>query len=238
MSNTYAFGDIHGGYDKLKALIEKINIDSSDTLVFLGDYIDRGPKSYEVMEYLIKLNKEYNCIFIRGNHEEMLLDYLYGIYEKVFLRNGGKATILSYKENGYNIEAELDHRLRQFPESHFKFINKTLPYHETENYIFVHAGINPRIPLSDTDTETFMWDRYFYHLSGYKGKKVIFGHTPNRKVMRTKHKICIDTGSCFEDMGGKLTCVKLPEEIFIDQGAILNGTHDNCRTVTQDEKNT
>lgn len=221
MSNIYAFGDIHGEYDKLEALIRKININKSDTMIFLGDYIDRGNKSFEVIEYLIKLNDNHNCIFVRGNHEEMLLDYLYGLYEKMFLRNGGVSTINSYRNNGYDIGPNIDHSLRKFPDAHLKFINKMVLYHETSDYIFVHAGIRPGIPLNETDSEILMWDRCFYHLSGYKGKKVVFGHTPSRKVMHTKHKICIDTGSCFEDIGGMLTCVRLPEEVFINQCHII-----------------
>ncbi|MGD8270634.1 MAG: metallophosphoesterase family protein, partial [Desulfobacterales bacterium] len=98
MERIYAVGDIHGCYDKLLVLMEKMDIDfESDTLVFLGDYIDRGPQSYEVVAYLADLKQRYaNTIFLKGNHEEMLEKYLSGEDRITYLVNGGQQTLESY----------------------------------------------------------------------------------------------------------------------------------------------
>jgi len=220
MKNIYAFGDIHGEYWKLKKLIDKLNIDKSDTLIFLGDYIDRGAMSFNVIEYLIELDKEYNCVFVLGNHEDMLLDYMYGIYEKVFIVNGGLKTIESYRQNGYNISSHIKSNDRRLPDNHLKFFNRLIPYYEIDDYIFVHAGVIPGVQVCETNREDLVWNRDFYKCNNYKGKVVVFGHTPSRTVMNEKYKICIDTGSCFEGMGN-LTCVKLPERVFTSQGATM-----------------
>jgi serine/threonine protein phosphatase 1 len=108
------------------------------------------------------------------------------------------------------------------PYTHVAFYNKKLvDYYETEDFIFVHAGINPNTPLKRTPTEILFWDRHFIRTDKkYKGKTVVCGHTPSKHVLNEKHKICIDTGGCFRSMGN-LTCVKLPERTFYSQGATL-----------------
>ena len=97
----YAVGDIHGQLHKLRNLMDRLYMDDNYLLVFLGDYIDRGDYSFEVIEYLIGLNNKYNCIFLKGNHEEMFIDFLSGIEESLFVINGGRKTIESYKNNKY-----------------------------------------------------------------------------------------------------------------------------------------
>jgi len=226
MSNTYAFGDVHGEYFKLKYLIDKIYIKNEDTLVFLGDYIDRGKYTFEVIDYLIKLDEKYNCVFVKGNHEAMLIDFLAGIYEKLFFINGGSDTIKSYKEQGWDIDIKTKYHMRKMPYSHLKFFEKKLVnYYETEEYIFVHAGIAPNTLLKNMPDKYLFWDRNFIHDTSYKGKLVVFGHTPNKKILNEKYKICIDTGGCFDSMGN-LTCVKLPERTFISQGCTLEDLDD------------
>ena len=102
------------------------------------------------------------------------------------------------------------------PEHHLEFFKYLTKYYETEDYIFVHAGIMPGVPLNRTNSDILLWDRDF-HFGPYDGKPVVFGHTPNKYVMNEHSKICVDTGACYESMG-RLTAVKLPERTFISQG--------------------
>ena len=221
--NIIAFGDIHGEYYKLKRLVEKIHISADDTLVFLGDYIDRGRHSFEVINYLIELGKQYDCVFLRGNHELMFMDYMSGINEDMFIWNGGVKTIDSYAQHGYDSARHNDYTERYIPKEHMEFFQNLKPYYETEGFVFVHAGVWPNTPLENLPDEILYWDRsYIYgsHADDYKGKVIVCGHTPSQDIMNEKHRICIDTGACFERMG-KLTCVKLPEREFTQQGFVL-----------------
>lgn len=216
-NKIYAIGDIHGQLHKLKGLIEKLPIDDTCQLVFVGDYIDRGEYSFEVIEYLINLCKRYNCVFLKGNHEDMFMNFMYGVDENFFVNNGGDSTIQSYKNNGYDISQFVEYQRRNLPITHVNFYQSLKNYYETEDYIFVHAGLLPKnIPLNEQPIDILLWERYDFINSDFDwGKKVIFGHTPNKEILNMHNKICIDTGAYYED--GKLTCVVLPEENFIQQ---------------------
>ena len=215
----YAIGDIHGQIYKLIRLLDKLYIDDTYKLIFLGDYIDRGKYSSEVIGYLINLSLQYDCIFLKGNHEAMFMDYMGGINENLFVNNGGDATIRSYERNGYSIHKEVDCTDRRLPLTHVDFFKNLKYYYETENYIFVHAGLVPEnIPLAKQPKDALLWERYDFINSDFNwGKKVIFGHTPNKEILKMDNKICIDTGAYYKD--GLLTCIVLPEERFIQQGA-------------------
>lgn len=224
--NYYAVGDIHGCFFKLNRLIQRLNIQKDDVVVFLGDYIDRGNMSFEVIDLLISLDKVYNCVFLMGNHESMFMDYLSGINEDLYLYNGGQVTVNSYAKNGYDIHKYSDYIERHMPRKHITFFQKLIKYYETEDFIFVHAGIHSTTPMERQPDEYLLWDRYFsYNQCKYNGKPVVFGHTPNNKILNEKSKICIDTGACFESMGD-LTAVKLPERTFIRQGWTLEDMND------------
>ncbi len=213
----YAFGDIHGEVFKLTALIARLDIKKTDTLVFLGDYIDRGACSFEVVDFLCELDNKYDCKFLRGNHELMLMDYLAGKdYNNLFLYNGGRTTEQSYSENGFNL-SPIDCVI---PNQHMKFFQKLLPYYEVKDYIFVHAGIYPDTPMENLSSDILYWDRNFNYYDYNGPKTVVYGHTPSEYVLNESYKICIDTGACF-NMYGNLTCVKLPERTFITQGETL-----------------
>lgn len=219
MSNIYVFSDIHGEFYKLQALIKRLFIKEDDVLVFLGDYIDRSNKTFEVIGYLIKLGKKYNCKFLLGNHEEMFIDYMSGIHEHIFIQNGGFKTVESYASHGFNIGRPQNYRDRELPKDHEEFFNNLIPYYETSDFIFVHAGIVPGVPLERTPKEYLIWSRNFV-FEDYFDKPVVFGHTPSREIMNLESQICIDTGACFESMGD-LTCVKLPERVFYRQGPTI-----------------
>jgi serine/threonine protein phosphatase 1 len=210
MPNIFAIGDIHGCLDKLELLMGKIESQwdaGQDILVFLGDYIDRGPNSFEVVEYLIQLEKRIpNTIFLKGNHEEMLEFYLAGVDRHTYLVNGGQQTLDDYLD-------KTDHfGMYPIPQSHLNFFSSLCLYYQTDDYIFVHAGLKKKVPLELQDSEDLLWIRDKFIQSNYDfGKRVIFGHTPFREPLVQPNKIGIDTGAVY---GNKLTCVKLPQMEF------------------------
>jgi serine/threonine protein phosphatase 1 len=208
MQRFFAVGDIHGCYDKLRDVMHQIPIDwQNDKLVFIGDYIDRGPDSFKVVDYLINLKERYpGIVFLKGNHEDMLIDYLDGRDRLTYLYNGGQLTLDSYlRQSGGSAEFPI-------PPHHLQFYKALVLYYETDDYIFVHAGLKKNVPLEQQDTEDMLWIREkFIHSRNTFGKRIVFGHTPFEKPLVTADKIGIDTGAVY---GNMLTCVQLPEEVF------------------------
>ena len=208
MGNIFAIGDIHGCYHQLQALMEKIPINfARDTLVFIGDYIDRGPHSVEVVDYLVTLKKRVpRSIFLKGNHEDMLEKYLDGTDRLTYLLNGGQQTMDGYLQKparSGNYPIPLEHR---------KFFQSLKLVYETKDFIFVHAGLRPRVPLESQNSEDLLWIRdKFIHTKYNFGKPVIFGHTPLKEPLLEPNKIGIDTGAVY---GNALTCVQLPDVVF------------------------
>lgn len=208
MEKIFAIGDIHGCFDKLCELMAKINIDrDNDTLLFLGDYIDRGPDSFDVVEYLIDLKKNFQkIVFLKGNHEEMLEKYLAGKDRLTYLINGGHLTLESYMKRGRMTGST------PIPQEHLDFFESLSFYYQTDNYIFVHAGLRENIPLEMQDYADLLWIREDFVGSDFDfGKRVIFGHTPYAEPLVEPNKIGIDTGAVY---GNKLTCIELPEFLF------------------------
>ncbi len=208
MSKIFAIGDIHGTFDRLQSLMHKIPIDfAKDTLVFIGDYIDRGPGSVEVVEYLMDLKKQVpETIFLKGNHEEMLEKYLDGTDRFTYLLNGGQKTLDSY------LNKTVQSGSFPIPRAHMDFFKSLRLYYETESYIFVHAGLRPKVTLTSQKPEDMLWIRDKFIYSNYNfGKPVVFGHTPLEKPLVESNKIGIDTGAVY---GNALTCVQLPDVLF------------------------
>ncbi len=208
MKKIFAIGDIHGCFEKLRHLLEKPDIDfANDTLIFMGDYVDRGPDSFEVVTYLLELKARCpNTVFLKGNHEEMLLNYLAGTDELTYLANGGRHTLESYLKHSPRHERET------IPANHLEFFKNLLHYYETEDYIFVHAGLRNRVPLEKQSPDDLLWIRSKFIKSKYDfGKRVIFGHTPFQAPLVQSNKIGIDTGAVYQN---KLTCLELPEINF------------------------
>ena len=211
--NFYLIGDIHGQFSKLEKLISKIELDieSDDTIIFLGDYIDRGPKSFEVIEFLLKLKSENSTIFLIGNHEDMFLKFVStGDNYYNYMANGGQHTIRSYIRN-----------LKEFkiPESHKRFYNILKLYYENDFFIAVHGGINPKVrDIADQRRSDIIWIREdFYRYNKRWDKTVIFGHTPTIYINNSKNVyidderniIGIDTNAMSE--GFPLSCIRLPD---------------------------
>jgi len=212
------FTDIHGCYDLFKLLFDSLSIDKEDKLIFLGDYIDRGNKSYQIIDFLINLKENHsNSIFLTGNHEQMLLDFIDHPnnvdYRNIYINNGGIETLDSYNIFRYYDEISDTFKISgDLPHKHLTFIRSLQLYYETDNFIFVHAGINPYIKdwkSHETDM-TWIRDPFLTYSKNKLPKIVIHGHTPVREVnihLPHKDKINIDTGAFHY---GKLTCAVLP----------------------------
>ena len=208
MKRIFAIGDIHGCISNLKSIMDTIDIDAqNDALIFIGDYIDRGPDPKGVVDFVLELSGNIeHVICLLGNHEQMFLDYLHdkNVYKEIFLINGGDHTISSY-----GVVDTADGVKVNVPENHMHFFRSLLPYYETDDYIFVHAGLRPNIPLEKQDIKDLITIRHEFIKSSYDfGKTVIFGHTPFPRPLIELNKIGIDTGAVY---GGKLTCIELPE---------------------------
>ncbi|HID96931.1 MAG TPA: serine/threonine protein phosphatase [Thermodesulfobacteriaceae bacterium] len=206
MEKIFAIGDIHGCLDKLESLLCKIPADlDRDMMVFLGDYVDRGPDSFKVLELLLDLKKKHGerMIFLQGNHEWMFSRYIEDNSFRSFLFTGGRKTLESYP---------VQDGCPEIPPSHMEFLKELTPVYETEQYIFVHAGLKPGIPVSRQRPEDLLWIRSEFIRSSYDwGKRVIFGHTPFFQPLIEANKVGIDTGAVF---GGQLTCLSLPDFEF------------------------
>ncbi len=207
MNKIFAIGDIHGCLGKLQSLIQNIEVDpENDTVVFIGDYIDRGSAGREVVDYVIGLKAEYkNVVCLLGNHEYMFLRYLDGLDEEMYLSNGGSATLFAYAISFSETPKE---RKARIPREHLIFFESLIAHYETNNYFFVHAGLQPGLILSQQTIHDMLWVRHEFIDTDYDfGKMVVFGHTPLSYPLIMPNKIGIDTGAVF---GGKLTCVELP----------------------------
>lgn len=190
--NTYVIGDIHGDIKTLKALLSFIAPKDGDKIIFLGDYIDRGPNSKAVIDLLIDLSKSYECDFIRGNHEEFLLKSLEGetIVENIWLRHGGTDTLKSYGVETVEELAEV------MPKAHLEFYKNTKHYVETDGHIFTHANWQKGVPAED---QTISYLRYLFMSHAQPDRKlkktVIVGHSALKggKPAKKGNLLCIDT---------------------------------------------
>lgn len=209
---TIAIGDLHGMFDEFIALLnacEKYAYERKMTykLVFLGDYIDRGPGSAQIVQHLINLDKDHpdRCHFGRGNHEQMLMDTWSGGYEDLgfFIRNGGDTTLYSY-----NVEST-----RDIPFSHKSFYRNTKMFYEDKFRYFTHAGVNPYKPLDEQTDEHRLWIREpFLEYRGQFPKLIVHGHTPRNydtQKYALTNRLNMDFGCVF---GGKLVAAVFNNE--------------------------
>ncbi len=208
-----AIGDIHGCARSLDALIEKLQPSAADHLVFVGDYVDRGPDSCGVIERLLELSTQVECSFLRGNHESLMLEYLSGKDTGLWWVNGGTATMESYSRHGIP---------PKIPDSHKRFLNETLLYLDTPDFFFVHAGLKPNLSIKKNiariSEETMLWERSHLQARSVKWEKpVVFGHTPQPKPIDRDRMIGIDTGCVYYGYEGfgRLTAVRLPERTYV-----------------------
>jgi serine/threonine protein phosphatase 1 len=211
-------GDIHGCSETLEALIEQLEPFYDRTFIFLGDYIDRGPDSKRVVNFLLDFQQEVDSIFLRGNHEQMMLDAIDKGEMHLWLMNGGNTTVDSYEGNG---------RRFKLSKQHEDFYRATKFYYDTPEYFFVHAGLSPSKTIAEAlndeeEVKEFLWNRS--HLNSIEKnweKPVVFGHTPRPNPTNEPKMIGIDTGCVYDRVGyGKLTAVTLPEKEFIQQNCL------------------
>lgn len=228
IQKTFVIGDIHGGLKALVQVLERAKVSKNDTLIFLGDFVDGWSESPAVLDFLIALKEKQNCIFIRGNHDDLLLKWLCkdneGFDERMWFNHGGEASALSYQ----NIE-------NSTKEKHIQFLLSLQDYHlDDENRLFIHAGFtNVKGVEHEYFKPLFYWDRtlwetalamdnqlskdaltYPNRLKLYK--EIYIGHTPVTKIDETIpiNKACVwnvDTGAAFQ---GKLTIMDVDTKEF------------------------
>nr|WP_220498271.1 metallophosphoesterase family protein [Rhodopirellula sp. JC639] len=195
-----AIGDIHGCRTALETLLDAVQPTADDTVVTLGDYIDRGPDSRGVIETLIRLGEQTQLVGVLGNHEEMMLEVLHhGGSHHAWLRYGGVETLESYGFDG-----DLDF----LPSEHQQFLDALGDFYVAGDFFFTHAAYDPEAALEDQEIELLRW----YSLTNgiptrhQSGKTAVVGHTANRdgEILDTGHLICLDT-YCYG--GGWLTAM-------------------------------
>ncbi len=215
--STYAIGDIHGCLNELKTLhhhlIGKADLTPYDTLVFVGDYVDRGPAPKGVIDYLINLSQHQKCVFLMGNHEDMMLWYLdiyhsgvsranmqsaeYGAY---WLSNGGNTTLASYGVDDItafrqSCENPSERLIEIIGERHIEFLKGLQYFYIEDSNLFVHAGVSwggaeaetPEEAIEHSTDEHLLWDREAFRWPNKFGT-MIYGHTPNREGVRWLHR--------------------------------------------------
>jgi serine/threonine protein phosphatase 1 len=220
-TRVLAIGDVHGMYEKLIKLMDKIRFNpDEDLLIFLGDYIDRGPDPGRCLQYIFALQQQYPDVVVclMGNHEVMMSSYFMqkrGSYNNLivdyagsWLDNGGLETLKQLDE----MDADTKEELLQW------VMNLPVKY-QYQDYFFCHAGVDPDVPLAVQNEFDMLWRRQQWW-EQYKGEEtLVVGHTPVQKVMKltgkerrtpkplflTNHVIMCDTGAYMS--GGKLSCV-------------------------------
>ena len=201
-----AIGDIHGMADALRALIFRIDPHEDDQFVFLGDYIDRGPDSKGVIDQLIELAGEYDCRFILGNHEEFVLAATQGASEfNYWLKFGGREALRSYGLVAPH-RASSPFVLQQLPPEHLRFLGSLENYVETDDAIFVHAGLNPELPMVEQVSDVLRWVTPREDLRHPSGKPIVCGHSPHARAVKIGGTWHVDTGAGVRE-DGKLSAV-------------------------------
>lgn len=234
---VYAIGDVHGRLDLLEQLLETITSHEAawpspcPVLIFMGDYIDRGPDSRGVIDLLVNgLPGRFEHVFLRGNHEDMLLR----IFEQadqfgLWAMNGGLATALSYgvefdpRDYSETDEKYIISRLDlALPQSHRDFLEKLRISVTLGDYFFVHAGVRPGVPL-DQQAESdclFIRDEFLKYRGDF-GKVIVHGHTPVNAPELLPNRINVDTGAVFTDQLTAL-CLEGAKQAFLSTGQRRN----------------
>lgn len=220
----YAVGDIHGRLDLLERLLDLIGRDAKAstadrlTLIFLGDYVDRGPDSRGVVERLISdFSRGFDVHFLKGNHEAILLDFLAEPWRlDHWLQNGGEETMRSYgvdterlAQLGAPAAAWRQAFAEALPEAHLRFFRNLQLSLSFGDYLFVHAGVRPGVPLGAQSEADMVWIRapFLNHAEPF-GKMVVHGHTPGQEPVTRSNRVGIDTGAVFT---GRLTALRLED---------------------------
>jgi serine/threonine protein phosphatase 1 len=226
---TFVVGDIHGRCAQLLTLLDMLPRDpETDTLVFLGDLIDRGADAPGCVSHIQKLTREnpQRVICLRGNHEQMLMDFLKG-YSNVWLTAvaGGERTFEQYTGQSVRVDSEKDLEEmrsifeRAFPAEHLAFMRDLPFYYEDEFAIYVHAGLDEGKHPSESSPISLLWMRDMDFYKNYRGKPCVFGHTPTPLLPLRgrlgRHGIYISHSAVGLDTGynhvSPLSCLSLPD---------------------------
>ena len=197
-----AIGDIHGCLRAFTTLLDAVALEPEDRIVTLGDYVDRGPDSRGVLDRLIALYDEGRLIALRGNHDVMMLHVRRTGIVSWWLEYGGAATLHSYgiADGEFDVAAKI-------PQRHWQFLEEDcLPYYETDEHIFVHANLDPELPLDQQSDGMIYWQKLLGPCAHVSGKIMICGHTRQKSgvPLDLGASICIDT-NIYD--GGWLTCL-------------------------------
>lgn len=197
-----AIGDIHGCLRAFESLLDAISPQLNDTIVTLGDYVDRGPQSKQVVDRLIELGKQCQLVPLMGNHEEMMLEVIKQNKPPYrWLQYGGVDTLDSYRFAG---------DMRVIPPEHFAFFETMRDCFETDKHFFVHANYDPKLELSKQPIEFLRWLKLTDIIPDphFNGKRAIVGHTHDRggEIFDIGHVVCLDT-FCYG--GGWLTAMEV-----------------------------
>lgn len=205
MQRTLAIGDIHGCLAPLKHLWQAIDPQAEDRIIFMGDYVDRGPDSKGVIDFLINLPSDLDVTFLSGNHEEK---FFLSSIDKTELAHwtavwGGSATLESYGPGGFE----------DVPESHWEFLRKCHPCLETDTHIFVHANLEADVPLDLQLPFTLFHKKFGTPEPHQSGKIMICGHNAQKShvPLNIGHAVCIDTDP---GRGGWLTCLHVESDQY------------------------
>ena len=204
----YAVGDIHGCAEQLERLTAAIVRDSQNapgpcTILYLGDYVDRGPDTKAVINKLLSPPAGFGTVYLRGNHDQILLDFLTepSIYQ-AWRDFGARETLMSYGVRPPRFEDESlyrearDQLLEALPADHLKFLSSLQPSARIGGYFFAHAGVRPGIALEKQTLEDLLWIRdEFLESSTNFGIIVVHGHTPSERPVRQFNRIGVDTGA-------------------------------------------
>jgi serine/threonine protein phosphatase 1 len=203
---TLAIGDIHGCLAPLTQLWQVIEPQPEDRIIFMGDYVDRGPDSKGVIDFLIDLQRqEFDITFLSGNHEEKFFLSEMDLNDRVdwLAHWGGGETLESYGPGGFD----------DVPAEHWEFLRKNKPYLETDTHIFVHANLEADVPLDQQLPFTLIHKKLGTPQPHMSGKTMICGHTAQKShvPLNLGHAVCIDTDP---GRGGWLTCLHIETDQY------------------------
>jgi serine/threonine protein phosphatase 1 len=209
-------GDVHGCAPELERLLAAVDPSDDDQLVFLGDYVDRGTASAATVDVLCALAAcRPSTVFLRGNHEEMFLDFIGegGANKQAFFHNGGAQTLVSYGWPSSDRPPTAEDARALVPAEHLEFFARLVLRHEAEGFAFVHAGVRPGVSLAQQTREDLLWIREEFLLVDHRlDETVVFGHTPYRDVwFGGARKVGLDTGCVY---GGRLSCLDLTQGVL------------------------
>ena len=217
----FAIGDIHGHIQSLEALLATHQFSQEDSVVFLGDYVDKGPDVAGTLDMLVKLSDHSNFIFLRGNHDQLFLDAcLDSTHVSLWECLAGDAPLSSY---GSGDTSKL---IASIPDSHIHFLrDRCQDYYEDDEFILVHGGIQQHLAPADDDIDHLYWLTLSMAAPHFSGRTVVCGHSSQMsgRIVDLGHTICIDTGIT---KGGAITCLNLSDFSFTqstNEGAISHG---------------